>query len=221
MAFAQEAGNEIYLDSGEFVPSPGHLRAARVRRETVPTGVRRELFDVKQNGRVWEPQEEALGQPFQLRILIRTIIEDLADKPRRQVRLKRDRHVRRRLREHMSFVKIHRGSLHSASGVTQARVGELQLSGEGVAPSVVVAVAAWLYRMRISRGISQEHLAHLAGIAARTYGRVERAGLRGSAGSVNLETFLRLLTALEPSRQELSNLGMAVLRADVDHHQNY
>ena len=75
----------------------------------------------------------------------------------------------------------------------------------------VEIVSTWLYSTRIARGMSQETLALRAGIAVPTYGRLERAGLsRGSTG-VMLDTFLRLVAALEPDDAELVAL-LSMLR---------
>ncbi len=76
----------------------------------------------------------------------------------------------------------------------------------------VEIVSTWLYQTRISRGLSQEELALRAGIAVPTYGRLERASLSRASGGVQLDTFLRLLAALEPNQHELlallSSLGI-------------
>ena len=74
------------------------------------------------------------------------------------------------------------------------------------APTSVEALSAWLYQARVSRGLSQEAVALRAGIAVPTYGRLERAGLSGKTNRVSLETFLRLVAALEPDAHELVEL---------------
>lgn len=67
-------------------------------------------------------------------------------------------------------------------------------------------VSTWLYSTRTARGISQETLALCAGIAVPTYGRLERAGLSRGSNGVMLDTFLRLVTVLEPNDKELAAL---------------
>ncbi|MEV7610707.1 helix-turn-helix transcriptional regulator [Microbacterium sp. NPDC089320] len=72
--------------------------------------------------------------------------------------------------------------------------------------SPVEAVSFWLYAARSSRGMSQEAIALRAGLAVPTYGRLERSGLRGQISQAKLETFVRLLVALDPDASELGRL---------------
>ncbi|WP_373372455.1 helix-turn-helix domain-containing protein [Microbacterium foliorum] len=81
--------------------------------------------------------------------------------------------------------------------------------------SPVEAVAVWLYAARSSRGMSQEAIALRAGLAVPTYGRLERSGLRGQISQAKLETFLRLLLALDPDASELGRL-VALLKVYAD-----
>lgn len=72
--------------------------------------------------------------------------------------------------------------------------------------------AIWLYKVRTSRGLSQEGLALRAGIAVPTYGRLERTGQGQGGTHVTLDTFLRVIEALELTSQELWTL-VAMLKA--------
>lgn len=83
------------------------------------------------------------------------------------------------------------------------------------ATTSIGALSTWLYHARVARGLSQESLALLAGISVPTYGRIERAGLKGSLGRVSLDTFLRLVAVLQPSEQELLDLLVSVTADDL------
>ncbi|MBO9626650.1 MAG: helix-turn-helix transcriptional regulator [Microbacterium sp.] len=74
--------------------------------------------------------------------------------------------------------------------------------------------AIWLYRVRTSRGLSQEGLALRAGIAVPTYGRLERTGKGGGVSHVTLETLLRVLDALELTPQEIWALVIMLKRPE-------
>lgn len=80
------------------------------------------------------------------------------------------------------------------------------MSKESAVASPVEAVSFWLYAARSSRGMSQEAIALRAGLAVPTYGRLERSGLRGQISQAKLETFVRLLLALDPDASELGRL---------------
>lgn len=79
----------------------------------------------------------------------------------------------------------------------------MSASAAGVPPG---NLPIWLYKLRTSRGLSQEGLALRAGIAVPTYGRLERINCRKEASHVSLDTFLRVVDALDLTSQELWTL---------------
>ncbi len=74
------------------------------------------------------------------------------------------------------------------------------------ASEVPPILAGWLYSRRSERGLSQEAVALKAGISVPCYGRIERAGLSQRGTGVTLATLLRIINAIEPTRQELASL---------------
>jgi transcriptional regulator with XRE-family HTH domain len=78
------------------------------------------------------------------------------------------------------------------------------------------SLGRWLYLLRVRRGLSQEQVAHAAGIAVATYGRIERC--LGPCVSVNprLATMARILAALHAEPSELHALFSRVALFPLD-----
>lgn len=80
-----------------------------------------------------------------------------------------------------------------------------------------VLAGAWMREVRILRGMSQEDVAHLAGVAVSTYSRMERGFTSGTWSNPVFSTIVRVLAALDVGMAELETFmveGLSPSRAD-------
>lgn len=73
---------------------------------------------------------------------------------------------------------------------------------------MVQKISTWLRAVRHRRGLSQEQVAHSAGIAVSTYTRLECHSSRGTANPT-VSTMSKLCAALNVTLAELADLSMA------------
>ena len=71
---------------------------------------------------------------------------------------------------------------------------------------IALCLGRWLQQVRVSKGMSQERVAITAELAVSTYGRLERSVTGGDWANPTLETFLRVLVALEVDPADLEQL---------------
>jgi transcriptional regulator with XRE-family HTH domain len=70
--------------------------------------------------------------------------------------------------------------------------------------ALAVSLGRWLRSLRTARALSQEHVAHEAGIDVTTYGRIERAVRGARWANPRLQTTRKLLKALGVGAEEMS-----------------